>query len=175
MNRRSEALAARLEAGANALAAFARGLTEAEWQTPLAPTAGSKDRRKIGVLVHHVASLYPLEIHLATQIAAGQPIFDVTWEAINIMNREHATENDAVTKSAALRLLAANSAEAAAAIRALTDKQLDRAVPVSLYGDAPLTCQFFLEDHAVRHSYHHLAGIKASLRPQVALAGMQRG
>jgi hypothetical protein len=27
----------------------------------------------------------------------------------------------------------------------------------------PLTCQFFLEDHAVRHSYHHLAGIRAAL------------
>ena len=52
---------------------------------------------------------------------------------------------------------ARNSAAAAAAIRALTDEQLDRAAPVSLYADAPLTCQFVLEDHAVRHSYHHLA------------------
>ena len=30
---------------------------------------------------------------------------------------------------------------------------------LSLNGDAPLTCQFMLEDHAVRHSYHHLAAI----------------
>jgi hypothetical protein len=35
---------------------------------------------------------------------------------------------------------------------------------VSLYGDAPVTCQFMLEDHAVRHSYHHLAGIRAALK-----------
>jgi hypothetical protein len=34
---------------------------------------------------------------------------------------------------------------------------------VSLNADAPLTCQFFLEDHAVRHSYHHLAKIRAAL------------
>ena len=27
----------------------------------------------------------------------------------------------------------------------------------------PVTCQFMLEDHAVRHSYHHLAGIRAAL------------
>jgi hypothetical protein len=32
-----------------------------------------------------------------------------------------------------------------------------------LNSDAPLTCQFMLEDHAVRHSYHHLAGIRAAL------------
>ena len=40
---------------------------------------------------------------------------------------------------------------------------LDRSETVSLNADAPLTCQFFLEDHAVRHSYHHLARIRAAL------------
>ena len=61
-------------------------------------------------------------------------------------------------------LLRANSLAAAAAIRALTDEQLAQAAPVSLYSDAPLTCQFVLEDHAVRHSYHHLAGIRRAVR-----------
>ena len=84
MKYRSEALAARLEAGAASLAAFAAALSETEWQTRL-----PKDGRKIG--------------------------------------------------------------------------ELDRAAPVSLCGDAPLTCQFMLEDHAVRHSYHHLARMKAAL------------
>ena len=37
------------------------------------------------------------------------------------------------------------------------------AAAVSLYADAPLTAQFVLEDHAVRHSYHHLARIRATL------------
>jgi hypothetical protein len=59
--------------------------------------------------------------------------------------------------------LASNSAAAAAAIRALSDEELDRAAPISLNSDAPLTCQFFLEDHPVRHSYHHLARIRAAL------------
>ena len=53
---------------------------------------------------------------------------------------------------------------AAAAIRALSDEELDQNAPVSLNSDAPLTCQFVLEDHAVRHSYHHLAKIKAALK-----------
>ena len=53
-----------------------------------------------------------------------------------------------------------NSAAAAAAIRALSDEQLAQAAPASLYADAPLTCQFVLEDHAVRHSYHHLARLR---------------
>jgi hypothetical protein len=158
MNRRSEALAARLEAGAIALAALAVTLSETEWQTRL-----PNDGRKIGVVVHHVASVYPVEIQLATFVAAGQSIRGVTWEAIANMNHDHEEENDGVTKPETLALLARNSAAAAAAIRAFSDEELDRAAPVSLNSDAPLTCQFILEDHAVRHSYHHLAGIRTAL------------
>jgi hypothetical protein len=79
------------------------------------------------------------------------------------MNAAHAREQASVTREAALDLLARNSKAAATAIRGLTDEQLDRAAPVSLNADAPLTCQFFLEDHPVRHSYHHLAAIRAAL------------
>ena len=155
---RSEALAARLEAGAAALAAFAATLSEAEWQTRL-----PKDGRKIGVVVNHVASVYPIEIQLARSLAAGEAITGVTWDAIAAMNAEHAVKSDSVSKDATLALLAENSAAAAEAIRTFGDEELDRAAPVSINGDAPLTCQFILEDHAVRHSYHHLARIKAAL------------
>jgi len=158
MNKRSEALAARLEAGAAALAAFAGALSETDWHTRL-----PKDGRKIGVVVHHVASVYPIETHLASLLAAGQPITGVTWDAVHTMNRDHANENDGTSKEATLALLAINSAAAAAAIRAFSEEELDRAAPVSLNSDAPLTCQFMLEDHAVRHSYHHLAKIRAAL------------
>jgi len=158
MSNRSEALAARLEAGASALAAFAATLSETEWQTPL-----PKDGRKIGAVVHHVASVYPIEVHLASLLAAGQPVTGVTWDAVATMNRDHAKEHDGVSKEATLALLATNSQAAAAAVRALSDEELDRAAPVSLNSDAPLTCQFMLEDHAVRHSYHHLARIRAAL------------
>jgi hypothetical protein len=153
------ALADRLEQGARALAAFASTLTEAEWQT-----AVPKDGRKVGVVVHHVASVYPIEIQLAQTLAAGNPVTGVTWDVVHAMNAGHAAENDAVTKEAALDLLARNSSAAAAAIRALTDAELATAAPISLYADAPLTCQFMLEDHAVRHSYHHLARVREALK-----------
>jgi DinB superfamily len=159
MSARASALADRLQQGARALADFARGLTEAQWRTRL-----GKDGRRVGVLVHHVASMYPLEIELAQALAAGKPITGVTWDAVHAINAGHAKENDATSKDAALELLAQNSAAAAAAIRALTDDQLARAATISLYGEAPLTCQFMLEDHAVRHSYHHLARIQAAFQ-----------
>ena len=154
----SEALAQRLEAGARALAEFASSLTDSEWKTPL-----PHDGRKIGVVVHHVASVYPLEIQLAQTVAKGDPITGVTMDAVHTMNAGHAKDNENVTKAQALELLRANSAAAAAAIRALSDEELLRAAPVSLYEDAPLTSQFVLEDHAVRHSYHHLKVIRKAL------------
>ena len=80
------------------------------------------------------------------------------------MNARHAKDNDAVTKDAALDLLRRNGAAAPAVIRALADDELDGAAAVSLNADAPLTCQFMLEDHAVRHSDHHLARIRAVLQ-----------
>jgi hypothetical protein len=155
MSRRSNALADRLENGARALISFASTLTDAEWQSRM-----PKDGRKIGVIVHHVASVYPVEIQLAQTVAGGKPVIGVTAADIDAMNAAHAKEHDSATKEETLDLLRKNSAAAAAAIRALSDEELDRAAQVSLYSDAPLTSQFVLEDHAVRHSYHHLARIQ---------------
>jgi hypothetical protein len=156
---RANALADRLEAGAGALVAFATSLTDAEWQTPL-----PHDGRTVGVVVHHVAAVYPIEVQLAAGVAAGNPVTGLTIDNIHEMNARHAREFAMVTKVAAIDLLRRQSAEASAAIRALSDEQLDRAATVSLYDDAPVTTQFVLEDHAVRHSYHHLAAIRRVLR-----------
>jgi hypothetical protein len=158
MSPRAHALADRLEEGARRLIAFATHLTDAEWRTPT-----PKDGRSVGVIVHHVATVYPVEIQLAQTVAAGLAVTGVTMDAINEMNAGHAAENSGVTKEETLELLRRNSAAAAAAIRALSDEELGNAAPVSLYADAPLTSQFVLEDHAVRHSYHHLARIRQAL------------
>lgn len=156
--RRANALAERLEQGARALEALAASLSDVQWQVCILG-----DGRKVGVVVHHVASMYPLEMQLSQLLAAGTPITGVTWDVVDGINAEHASANDTVTKEAAIALLRQNSAAAAAAIRALNDDELDRAATVSLNDDAPLTCQFFLEDHPVRHSYHHLAAIRRAL------------
>ncbi len=155
MSQRSEALAERLVQGAVALAAFARGLTDDEWHTPI-----PHDGRTVGTIVHHVATMYPLEIELAQRIAAGQAVTGITWDDVHRLNAQHAKEFANVTQEETITLLARNGAVASRAIRALTDKQLDTAAPISLNADAPLTCQFMLEDHAVRHSYHHLQRIQ---------------
>ena len=158
MSKRAEALARRIEEGGEALAAYAQGLTDAQWRAVVPP-----DGRQAGVIIHHVATVYPIEVDLARQIASGKNIAGLTWAVIAKMNAKHAQEQAAAGKQETIDLLRANSRAAAEAVRRFSDDELDRAAPVSLNGDAPLTAQFMIEDHALRHSWHHLAKIKAAI------------
>lgn len=159
MSRRAELLAERIELGAANLASFVEGLSDAEWREPVSGT----DRRTVGVIVHHVASMYPIEVDVARAVAGGKAVMDVTWEVVAGLNGKHSQDNTGVTKSAALDLLRQNSREAAKAVRTFTDAELDQAAEFSLSFGAPVTAQFVIEDHALRHSWHHLARIRKAL------------
>src|SRR5689334_679758 len=82
ISRRAGLLADRIEEGARNLAAFAEGLTDAEWRTPV---SGS-DSRTVGIVVNHVASVYPIEVDLARTIGSGKAITEVTWEVVADLN-----------------------------------------------------------------------------------------
>jgi len=157
MSDRSEALARRIELGARTLAEYAQVLTDTQWGTKVMP-----DGRTVGVIVHHVASVYPIEVHLASEVAAGKAV-GVTWDVVADMNAKHAAEHAKAGKAETIALLLKNSRAAAESVRAFTDAQLDTAAPFSLNADAPLTAQFVIEDHPVRHAWHHLARIKKAL------------
>ena len=159
MSSRSEKLAARIEEGAATLAAFAEQLSDAEWSLP--GSNNGKDKRTIGVIINHVASIYPVEIEAARTIASGKAMTEVTWDAIAELNGQHARENATPTKVATLELLQRNSRAAAAAVRSFTDEELDQAAPFGLSYNAPVTAQYVIEDHALRHPWHHLARIRA--------------
>ncbi len=88
MGRRAELLADRIEEGAAKLTDFAEGLSEAEWRARVSESEGNS--RSVGVIVHHVASVYPIEIDLARTIASGKPVTEVTWEVVAQLNARHA-------------------------------------------------------------------------------------
>lgn len=159
MSKRAQILAERIEQGAETLASFAESLSDAEWKTVV-----PKDGRTVGVVIHHVANVYSIEIDLALSLASGKAVVGVTWDAVAQMNAKHAHENATVNKKEALAFLRKSSKAAADAVRQFTDEQLDNAAPLSLNADAPMTAQFVIEDHALRHSFHHLAKIKAALK-----------
>jgi hypothetical protein len=155
---RAERLAARIEQGARELAAMIEGCSMAGWEA-FCPA----ETWTVGVTAHHVASMYPIELELAQVLASGQPIVGVTWRMVDEINATHAVERAHPTKEETLALLRENSAKAAAQVRALTDEELDHAAPVSLHADAPLTTQYFIEQHPLSHPYIHLVSIRAAL------------
>ena len=156
---RANKLADRILLGAAMLAAFAETLSDTEWEIPIS----ASDKRTVGVVVHHVASMYPIETDAAQALAAGKELMDVTWDVIAGINSQHSADNSLVTKNEAIELLRQNSSASAEAIRQLTDEQLDTAAPFGLSYGAPVTVQFVIEDHALRHSWHHLAKIKLAV------------
>jgi hypothetical protein len=157
MSTRAEALAARVEQGAQALATFAVGLSNNEWQTIC------DDGRPVGVLVHHVASQLIGETDVMKQMAAGKAFTGVSWAMVDEGNAAHAKTYASCSQQEAAELLRRNGALAAEAIRALSDEQLDMATPNSLHADAPVTTQFWIENHPLAQAYRHLASIRAAL------------
>jgi hypothetical protein len=103
------------------------------------------------------------KVDLARAVAKGQAVTDVTWDVVADLNAKHAQEQAQVTKAAALELLRTNSREAAGSVRRFTDEELDSVAPFSLSYGAPMTAQFVIEDHALRHSWHHLARIRKTV------------
>jgi hypothetical protein len=158
MSKRAKVLAARIAEGHQELAVLGQALSEAEWRTYCAD-----EDRTVGVLIHHVASMLPAELDLVQVLASGRPITGVTVEMVDQINAEHAQAHGDCRQEETLDLLRRNSALVVGAVRALTDEELDRAAPISLHARAPLTTQYFIEDHPLGHAYQHLASIRAAL------------
>ena len=76
---RAQKLAERLEQGAANLAKFAETLSDAEWRMKI-----PHDGRPVGVIVHHVGNMYPIEIQLAQTLGAGKPVLDQPLDLLGI-------------------------------------------------------------------------------------------
>jgi hypothetical protein len=158
MSTRAEELARRVEQGAAELIAAVEGMSDAEWST-ICPD----EQRSVGVLVHHVGAAYPDEAEIITALANEGGMPGLTWDVVNQGNREEASHHAGVDKAAAIALIRDNVATAAAVVRGLSDEQLDRVAPNDLHWGAPLTVQFFVEQHPIAHPYMHLESIRAAL------------
>ena len=159
MSTRAEELARRIEQGAEELITAVEGLSDAEWTT-VCPD----EQRSVGVLVHHVGAAYPDEADIITALASEGGMPGLTWDVVNQGNREEASTHTEVDKATAIALVRKNVATAAAVVRGLSNEQLDRVAPTDLHWGAPLTVQFFVEQHPIAHPYMHLESIRAALR-----------
>jgi len=151
-------LAERIEQGAEEFIAAVESLSDEQWQTP----CGS-EQRSVGVLVHHVGTMYPIEADVVRMLAENGEAPGVDWPAVHGINADHATTNAAADKSVAIALVRNNVQAAVETVRGLSDAQLDRVAPNALAWNAPMTVQNFIENHPIAHPYSHLESIQIAL------------
>ena len=155
---RAEILADRIAQGAEELIAAIDGLSDAQWQTTC-----DGEGRSVGVLVHHVGTMYPIEADVVRMLAEQGEAPGVDWPTVHGINADHATTNAAADKTAAIALIRENVRAAVEVVRGLSDTQLDRVAPNALAWNAPMTVQNFIENHPIAHPYSHLESIQAAV------------
>jgi len=158
MTNRSEMLAERVAQAHQDLLDLCLELDDEAWQTRL-----PGDGRTVATVVHHVATMLELEKNFIEQLASGEPIQGLTRAKLDGSNAQHAEQHPNPTRKEALDLMRRNSGKVLSTIRGLSDAELDRASPVSLHWNAPLTTQYFIEEHPLNHSYEHVAAIRSAI------------
>ena len=160
---RSEALAAEFERINRELVEYLRGLDARQWLTPgvnspIMQMGDEDEHRPVGTIAHHVAMAHQRVAANLPLMAAGQSVPRPQPGS----NARHAAEHAEPDQAETIALLEESGAQVAAAIRGLTDEQLDREVG-SMLGTTPLAV--FIERGAIFHPVWHLSSIRATFEP----------
>jgi hypothetical protein len=148
-------------AAANAeVLAFVRSCSDEQWVLTV-PGEGWR----VGVVLHHIAEGHGQGLHWLESMARGDGVTD-TADEIDRANAAHATRAQDVRPAETIVLLESNGAELEAALRALTDEELDRCAPFGPAGGRELrTVDFAMV--APRHAREHLAHARGALNKEV--------
>jgi len=154
MGARAESLAKQFEAKAAEMTGAITKLSDADWKK-----VTSAEKWSVGVTAHHVAGGHEGILGIVKTIASGQSIPNFTMAMLDEMNAKHAREQAGCTKAETLALHEKGAAAAAAAVRALSDAELDRSGTV-LTGAPPMTTQQVVEGILISHITCHLESIR---------------
>lgn len=157
MGARAESLAKQFEAKAAEMTGVISKLSEADWKKTTAA-----EKWSVGVTAHHVAGGHEGILGLVKTIASGQSIPNFTMAMLDEMNAKHAREHAGCTKAETLVLHEKGAAVAAAAVRALSDAQLDQSGTV-ITGVPPMTTQQVIEGILINHITDHLGSIRKTV------------
>jgi hypothetical protein len=136
--------------------AFVRSCSEEQWLL-MVPGEGWT----VGVVLHHVAEGHEQGLRWLDAMAQGDGVAD-TAEEIDRVNAAHAVRAARIGPAETLVLLESNGAELESALRALTDKELDRCAPFGPAGGRVLPT-VDLAVVAARHAREHLAHVRGAV------------
>jgi len=157
---RSEDLATELERTNGELVACLRRLDDRQWLTPgvnspIIQVGDVDEHRPVGTIARHVANAYGRSAVAVRMAAGGQAIPPPPGASGARQASEQAVPDQAET----IRLLEEGVVEVAAAIRGLTDEELDREAETFMGTTSVAT---FIERAVNFHPRWHLTSIRAT-------------
>ena len=157
MGQRAEQLAGEFDQANQELIACIEGVSDDDLRL-----ACGGDERSVAVVAHHVASGHlPISEWVQT-IANGQPI-SVDLAMVQDANRAHAEANVNAARDEILAALRTNGDAALAVLRGLTDEQLARVVPITLFGGQDMSAADVAEKVLIGHVRGHLNDIRGAI------------
>lgn len=157
MSARAESLAKQFEAKAAEATAILGKLSDADWKKMT-----EAEKWTVAVTAHHMAGAHEPIAGILKTVAAGQSIPNFTMDMLHEANAKHAREYAGCTKAETLALHQKGVATAAAAVRALSDAELDRSGTV-LTGVPAMTAQQVVEGVLINHITEHLGSIRKAV------------
>ena len=156
MNQGTKELVERFTAFNNDFIAFVDNCSDEEWRKVC-----SGEGWTVGVVAHHVAAGHFGAIDLVKLIVAGEAIPQITMEAIDQMNAQHAKEHANCTKEEVLTLLRENGSAFAGYLEGLSETDLVRTGYLAAIG-GDVSAQQLLEMFIFQSGAEHLNSMKAA-------------
>jgi len=129
---------------------FVRSCSEEQWRTMV-----PGEDWTVGVVLHHIAEGHANGLRWLRAMSRGDAVTE-SAEDIDRWNDAHARRSAGMGRAETLALLLENGARTEAALRRLTDEELDRTAPFGPAGGGSLPAGAMAEVVA-RHAREHLA------------------
>jgi uncharacterized damage-inducible protein DinB len=155
LSERAEALARKFEQANDDAIATVDKLSDEQWQKT------SQEGWTIAACAHHVSSSHEGIAQWIGGLANGVEIPPASLEDFKEPNAKHAAEFSGCSKAEVLDQLRTKGPAAAAAVRALSDAQLDRRTVV-LKEMPPMSVQDVIEGVLIGHVVEHIGSVKAA-------------
>ena len=156
MSQRTKELMERFTAFSSDFISFVENCTDEDWQK----VCGG-EQWTVGVVAHHVAGGHLGAIDFVRMIVAGEAIPEITMEAIDQMNAQHAKEHANCTREEVLALLRENGSAFAGYLEGLSESDLARTGYLAAIG-GDVSAQQLIEMVILQSGGEHLDSVKAA-------------
>ena len=158
MNPRAKTLAEKIQSFNRDLIECVENCSDADWRK----TCQAEDW-PVGVVIRHVADGHYGVMAMAKMIINGEPLPELTMEAIIQMGNDHAREHADCTRDEVLTLLTQNSRALSEFVASLSEDELDRQGRMTLLG-GDVSAQQIMEMLILQSGGDHLSSVQSTIR-----------